>query len=331
MKNNLLMTLLNKIQFSVNDNFIQYSSNKSYPRFDLGYNQRFFATNNKIDELVSVNKKNYNVFHKFSPIIDNYEDSLSNIIKQDGEDFYVFYELCNLFNLIEKNFIVSVISPVSNDIIAGIKQFKNVDINVVYFDDDVHIKNNDVIEQKKLLKSDLIIINSNKNDIQINLREQETINYNLKRIMHALLSLNKNGNLVCKFYETFTLINLKLIYFLTSIFDKVYLSKPLSSSQIDVSKYIVCLSYNGKNIEKVANVILDSLDKNIYDIFINDKIDNIDEFVNFNISIGNLQYQILNEIIDYIKSKIFSGDVYYRKRDEQIEATKLWLDKYWKK
>ncbi len=64
------------------------------------------------------------------------------------------------------------------------------------------------------MKSDLIIINSNKNDIQINLREQETINYNLKRIMHALLSLNKNGNLVCKFYETFTLINLKLIYYI---------------------------------------------------------------------------------------------------------------------
>lgn len=69
---------------------------------------------------------------------------------------------------------------------------------------------------------------------------------------------------------------------------------------------------------------------NIIDIFPNFEPESelMKHIVYTNLEIANNQFQNINEIIEFIKSQNYYGDVYQMKRDLQIIANKYWIDRF---
>lgn len=173
-----------------------------------------------------------------------------------------------------------------------------------------------------------------------NIQEQEALKLILAQIITALEIQAKEGNFVCKIYESFTNITSKLFSILSTFYDSIYITKPLMSRASNSEKYIVCLGFKDhktkdKDINKLHN-ILDQMNvninknKNLVDIFpdfvISDELKAV--LIKLNVEIENKQFKNINEMIVFIKNQNYRGDEYVDRRKMQIDASKYWLDTY---
>lgn len=171
-----------------------------------------------------------------------------------------------------------------------------------------------------------------------NIQEQEAYKLILSQIITALKIQAKDGNFVCKLYESFTGVTSKFISILNSFYEKSYIVKPLMSRASNSEKYIICMKFKDlkdkeKKISKLELILEEMIkhnNKNIVELFQEFKI--TDEMkaclISFNSEIANKQFISINEIIDFIKKQNYRGDEYQKRRDMQINATKYWLNNF---
>jgi 23S rRNA U2552 (ribose-2'-O)-methylase RlmE/FtsJ len=190
------------------------------------------------------------------------------------------------------------------------------------------------IKSKKY--SDLIIANSENYYSSNNNKEHESYKLFLGELLVILSSLNKNGNCVFKFFDTFTFVTLKIIYILSSLFEEVHINKPLLSRLSDSEKYLICKKYkydtNDKKINKIIKMleeIISKIDSNNFlnDIFVDYTLPDafINNFKFINTKLVNEQQILINEIVKYIKDNNYFGDRFHESKNKQIEATKWWV------
>lgn len=174
-----------------------------------------------------------------------------------------------------------------------------------------------------------------------NYQEQEAYQLILGEIIGAIRVQNKDGHFVLKLFETFTISTLKMIYILSSFYNEIYVCKPLYSRESNSEKYLVCKGFKydqkkdkdslNNKISKLEN-ILEKLSSTSYlqDIFPDFELpeDFINKFKYINIEIANKQQIMINEIVTYIKNNNYFGDKYHQSRDEQIKATKWWVENF---
>jgi 23S rRNA U2552 (ribose-2'-O)-methylase RlmE/FtsJ len=167
-----------------------------------------------------------------------------------------------------------------------------------------------------------------------NTQEQESFKLILAQIITAFKVQAKGGNFVCKIFETFTKTSLKILSMLPQLYNKVYIIKPFTSRPSNSEKYLVCLDFKfDKKSKSGLNKKLDKLleqfnEKNIIDFVPNYVIDSELEkiMIKLNTSIANEQVKNINSIIKFIEEQNYYGDMYHKARDEQIEASKFWID-----
>ena len=184
--------------------------------------------------------------------------------------------------------------------------------------------------------ANLIIANCKFKWNNINHQEQEAYTLILGEIIAALKTQEKDGHLIIKIYDTFTLPTLKLIYILTSCYKSSYIYKPYFSRPIQSDKYLICKNFVYKHNDiklnnniKILEYILENIKTElyIYDIFPNLILPQkfLNEFKFINIKYANSQQIMINDIITYIKENNYFGDKYHMYKNEQISATKWWL------
>lgn len=168
------------------------------------------------------------------------------------------------------------------------------------------------------------------------LQEQEVLPLLLGQIITALKIQDKGGNFVCKCYETFTIVTVKLLAILKAVYKNVALFKPLTSRRSNSEKYIVCMGYKGMNTKDINNLenMLESMKRGeLQDLYtsyeLSDKM--IKKMIELNTQLANKQFQAMNEIVAYIKKENYLGEEYNRRRADQIEATKFWSKTYFEK
>ena len=170
-------------------------------------------------------------------------------------------------------------------------------------------------------------------------QEQESYILLLGEIIAALKTQNKDGNFILRISDTFTMPTIKLIYIIISFYKDSYIYKPYLSRPTDSEKYLICKNFLYDNDDKILNKQIFSLetiltnvksDKYIYDIYPDLIISK--EFLNqikfINIKIANLQQIMINDIIKYIKENNYFGDKYHLYKNQQINATKWWLNTF---
>lgn len=82
-------------------------------------------------------------------------------------------------------------------------------------------------------------------DVSSNYNAQEELHapYNLGQIVSALVSLTDGGNMVIKMYTFFTPFSLSLLTIISMVFQKLYISKPVTSKSTNSEIYIVGIGY----------------------------------------------------------------------------------------
>lgn len=89
---------------------------------------------------------------------------------------------------------------------------------------------------------------------------QEQLSYKLiySEMVTALCILKKGGHFVLKIFDVFTHNTCHLIYFISTFFNSIYVTKPFSSRPANSEKYLVCKSFKGMDTT-YKKILLDTL------------------------------------------------------------------------
>jgi hypothetical protein len=201
-------------------------------------------------------------------------------------------------------------------------------------------KNDNHYNSDKDIKEKVNFITGNHSfDIYNNVQEQEYYNNLINYISFAVKNQKNGGTFVLKLTETYTNVSVKLLTIISSLYNRVYLCKPLTSKSSSSEKFIVAQGFKYsesdvklKNIistmEKIQNKINENKKVVITDIFSEYEIDREIKIrlTQFNNLIENKQFKAIGQILTFVASQNFYGDNYQKAREEQIEASKFWTD-----
>jgi 23S rRNA U2552 (ribose-2'-O)-methylase RlmE/FtsJ len=163
---------------------------------------------------------------------------------------------------------------------------------------------------------------------------QEQMSYQLIlcQIIASINILNKGGSLVIKIFDIFTVFTVKIIYFLTTLFQKTVITKPHTSRPANSEKYIVCTDFIGLNPEIITKlnivikdwVLLTQQKKYVTDIF---EFDLPEDFKNL---IHKYNYSIVYNQVKNIISTLLMIDLKTTNflKKSQIDSCKKWCSHY---
>ena len=188
-------------------------------------------------------------------------------------------------------------------------------------------------------KADLITADGGFIWIDENYQEQEAYRLILGEIITAFKIQEKNGSFVLKIFEIYTDISIKIISILASVYNSVYITKPLTSRPSNSERYIICKNFQGidNSVLKEMEKLLENINKNksnnmfLADILPNYKLDNKIKFIT-NISsiiLSNIQHQSINKMITYINSGNYYGDQYHQYLEDQQKANDFWCSTFY--
>ena len=91
-------------------------------------------------------------------------------------------------------------------------------------------------------------------DFSVDFNHQERVSGKLVfcQIAFAIAMQKKSGNLIIKFFDTFTQMSLDLLFILSNVYDQVYFVKPNTSRYANSEKYIVCKGFRLENSEDLV-------------------------------------------------------------------------------
>lgn len=174
------------------------------------------------------------------------------------------------------------------------------------------------------------------------LQEQESFPIILSNCITALNIQKKSGHFICKFYENYTEISIKLILLMSKLYEKTIIFKPLTSSKHTSERFVIfqnfldnkdkgnVLTYLDNILKEIMLNITKSTPKFINDYFLTYEIPkNVKVlFIDMSNYINNRVFQNVNEIVGYIKRENYRGDEYQSRREEQIKGSEYWIENY---
>jgi hypothetical protein len=98
-----------------------------------------------------------------------------------------------------------------------------------------------------------------------NKQEEQTILLNYGQILSGLLTLSIGGSLITKQFTYFTPFNKSLIILLSTLFDQLYITKPVTSRPLNSEIYLVGIKYKGIS-DKLKTFLIDKMDTLNYEI-----------------------------------------------------------------
>jgi len=159
----------------------------------------------------------------------------------------------------------------------------------------------------------------------------------IQAIIIILRNQNHNGKCIIKISSVFDKPIVDILYYLSSLYDKVYISKPSTNNITSFERYIVCKSFipNEQSsqylklnylrliifIKKLENKYIKSILDFDVPYYFKNKIDDL------NIIIGQQQLEALDQIISLYKNKN-KDDKIENIRKINIQKSVAWCEKY---
>lgn len=86
-------------------------------------------------------------------------------------------------------------------------------------------------------------------DFSVNFNKQEQLSHRLilAELLTGIKAQKMEGSFICKLFDSYSHLTAQLLYFISCLYDEVYLIKPLTSRPANSEKYMVALSYHGFN------------------------------------------------------------------------------------
>lgn len=245
----------------------------------------------------------------------------------------IFYDLLetssnlNIFESYKTNQLMKFlhISPNYHDSIDCFEIFRE-DFN----DEHVHYNNkfSETIDDSVDKKYDFIFYEIDNSDY---------INSLVEAVISIISSQKSNGTCIIKICDMFYKPVIDILYFLSSIYEKVYISKPSTNNVTTFEKYVICknflynealtnyLEINAKKLVKILKTLNRRFINSLYDFdipyYFKNKVDEL------NIIIGQQQLQALDQIIVIYKNKNKEDKIENIKKSN-IQKSVLWCEKY---
>lgn len=281
-----------------------------------------------------------NNFDEAIKIINPYEFIYSKVpgsnfsvskLKPKTNLFYDLFEIFHNLNFFDNFNLLPMkslhISPNFSDSVYCYEIFREGCVN----DNDVQ-SDLEINDDLSKIKYDFIFFECNTNS------DNEYFTSLIKCIMFIFKSQQRGGNIIIKIKDMIHKPVIDCLYLLTSLYDKVYVSKPNTNNITSHEKYIVCKSFQSHKlsttylkfnylklivfIKKLDNKhIINILDCDLPYIFRN-KIDDL------NIIIGQQQIEALDQIINLFKHKHKNNDRIETIKKSNIQKSVYWCEKY---
>ena len=330
-KNNNINIIEPKYDEKQCEPFVSHSINNYYNEL---YNQINRICENKNDLSCNTFSELIKIIHPYEFIFSKVPGSKFSVskLKPTSKTFYDFLEILLTLNIFEsyksQNIRSLHISPNNKDTIECKEMLReNFQDNVLFYEkiDDEIFK---YLNERKIDFMFIDTINEDLNTYFINL---------IQSVMLILKCSSENSTTIIKIQHTLHKPIIDILYFLCSLFDKVYIMKPNSNNITTFEKYIICKGFlynESKNETYKINyykllVFLKKLEnKNIVSIvnrelpsyFIN-KVDDV------NIIMGQQQLEALDQIISILKNKNIDDKIESIKKSN-IQKSVSWCDKY---
>ena len=277
-----------------------------------------------------------NTYNESLKIVNPYEFIYSKVpgskfsvskLKPTSNLFYDLIEISNNLNIFEpfkyKNISSLIISPNYCDIIECQDIYREE-----FSDERICISDVDIDDNYNEKRFNLIFFEANNN-------------YYFESIIKLLMIVFKNqslgGSIVIKVDNIFYKPVIDMLYILSSLYEKVYITKPNTNNITSFDKYIVCKNFSfGEQFNNYLNL-------NYYRLLIfMKKLDNkfIKQILNFetpyyfktkindlNIIIGQQQLESLDQIITIYKNKNKDDKIESIKKSN-IQKSVSWCEKY---
>ena len=280
-----------------------------------------------------------NTFEFATKIVNPYEFVFSKVpgskfsvskLKPKSNLFYDLLEITHNLSIFDRfidssnvNFLH--ITPNYIDSIECFEMFREYNSDKHLFYDNIKLQNNIPLFENKF---DFMFLETDNDDYL------HTIIY---AILAILSSQKYNGTSIIKISDIFYKPVVDILFFLSSLYEKVYICKPNTNNIVSYEKYIVCKNFvhnESSNIYLKLNyfklfVFLKKLDdKYIKSIlgsevpyYFKNKLDDL------NIVIGQQQLDSLNQIISIYKNKNKDDKIEVIKKNN-IQKAVLWCEKY---
>ena len=153
--------------------------------------------------------------------------------------------------------------------------------------------------------------------IEYNFQEQLSCKLIFSQIICALKCQKVSGTFICKFFDTNLYFTTEMLYLLYTVYETVYIYKPLTSRVANSEKYIICTNFKG-----IDEILLDSLftildnwnkynDQTINHIFAKIPSIFIDKMKEINAEIIDRQINSINSTLDIIKKNLLDDNKWY--------------------
>ena len=169
--------------------------------------------------------------------------------------------------------------------------------------------------------------------LDFNKQEQSSFKLIFCEIITSLFLQKKKGNLVCKFFDLYTFMTIKLLYFIGCFYDELYIFKPYTSRPGNSEKYIIAKGFKGIDyiyLNQLLSVIRLWEDNNVYinDIF-DDKVPNkfIKQINSFNVENSKLQINTIEFTINLLNKKKDLSEI-NKIVEKQVKKATDWCKKY---
>jgi len=349
---------------------VKLTNSIDYPKCSFGFHHYIHSLKKDTEVIKQFEnkKKVYLVTNKFEVEVDKYDNSIKNETNKFlsiadktiiSNDFYKLWEIMFMFDLFDINLPIKsahFLEDGSN--IQSLSYFREKfskdaktdkyfiskqKENIKTEDGRSQLGNNKKIVETDLVntkeKIDFITIGSGfgYHDDNENIIEQEYHVPCLENIINAVKIQKKGGSLVIKIFETFTDVNAKIFSILISLYDRVFIIKPMTSVPSTSEKYLVCSGFKysdttgiAKKLDSIYSVVQKNQKLKLCDLFIDHHIDRKlrVRIIKMNELVSNQLFKSLGEIVNFINAQDYYGDTYEKYRDEQINANNFWVETF---
>ena len=228
-----------------------------------------------------------------------------------------------------KNYIYGITLKPTNNGIPNWKNVKSFKENVKVLYGDLN-ETDDVLRFQSYINKKVDLVTADGGiDYSSDYNKQEQMSYEIifSEIITSLLLLNKGGSFVCKIFDTFSIMTIKLLYIVKHYFKDFELYKPKTSRILNSEKYIIARNFTGITSDEI-NIFLKfhkEMNENVVDIQLKlpkPFIYEIDEYINI---FSENQYLNLSKSIKLAESKKYRKDY---NLEEQINNAINWCKKY---
>lgn len=243
---------------------------------------------------------------------DSMKSKAVNIFKTKSFDqsFAEFWEILNLFGILKTT--QNIYSNYPDTINHIIDVYQTI----------TKTKNKYSVSNKLNIKTTLIICKYS----DLNLEENASIQLLIDELPELINTQSAGTNMILQLFGIQTQTMVELIYYLSTLYNQSYLMKPLVTSNLSDSIYLVLLDFKNK-----ININVPKHPKNSYLLSLfTDELPNtmITTIQCINSSMMLHKYKIYNEIKSYLDTKVYEGASYDEFIKRQNDNINKWFETF---